>query len=169
MRRFAFALAACVMSIPALAQTPGPAPSAPAAPPVGAQPSDRPQVSPEQRARFRAAREACAAELKPRDLPRGERRIAMRSCMQAKVPDLPQRFGRTGSRRAEMRQVRDACRAELQGKRLPRDERRQAMQTCMVAKKPELAKVFSCRDEAVKKNLSPGPERREFMRSCIRA
>jgi psiF repeat len=47
-------------------------------------------------------------------------------------------------------------------------ERREAMKSCIVAKKPEMAKVFSCVDQAKAKNLGPGQERREFMRTCIR-
>jgi hypothetical protein len=151
-------------SLPALAQT---IPATPTSPPPATQNALQPTQ--EQRARFRAAREACTSEVKPRNLPRGERRKAMRDCMEARNPDMKPIFARGEARRAEMRQLRDTCRQELRGKRLARDERRQAMQTCLVQKKPELAKVFSCRDEAVKKNLGPGRERQDFMRTCLRA
>ncbi len=159
MLRLAAILAAILVSAPVLAQT--------TPPPAATQPGGRIEISPEQRARFRAAREACVAEVKPRSLPRGERRKAMRGCLEAKLPESAPIFARGDARRAELRQVRDTCRQELRGKRVSRDERRQAMQSCMIQKKPELAKVFSCRDEAVKKNLSPGPERRTFMRTCL--
>jgi hypothetical protein len=158
MMRLAVALALSILCSPAFAQVAAPPPQ-----------QEKLQPSPEQRARFRAARDACVADVKPRSLPRGERRKAMRSCMEAKNPDMKPIFARGEARRAEMRQVRDSCRDEMRARRLGRDERRQAMQTCMVQKKPELAKMFSCRDEAVRKNLNPGPERRDFMRTCLRA
>jgi hypothetical protein len=148
---------------PASAQTQ----NAPAGPPAVAPPG-RIDISPEQRARIRAAREECIREVKPQSLPRRERRSAMRACLEAKNPELAPIFSRGEARRAEMRQLRQACRDELRGRRLARDERRQAMQSCLVRKRPELAKVFSCRDEALKRNLGPGPERRDFMRSCVR-
>jgi hypothetical protein len=156
------AAAALMIAGSALAQQAAP----PAAPPPAA--GERLQLSPEQRDRIRAARDACVAEVKPRTLPRGERRKAMRACMEAKSPDLAPIFSRGEARRAEIRQARDACRAEMRGKRLGREERQQAMRTCLVGKRPELAKVLSCRDEAMKKNLGPGAERRAFMQSCVR-
>jgi hypothetical protein len=159
-----------VLVIALLAATPLAAQTPPPSPPPGSPPSaERRGIPPEMQERFRAARQACVAEVKPNTLPRGERRKAMRSCLEAKMPEAAPIFARGEARRAEMRQLRDDCRQELRPRRLGRDERRQAMQSCMVQKKPELAKVFSCRDEAVKKNLGPGAERREFMRSCIRA
>jgi hypothetical protein len=157
MIRSALVALSLLVAAPLSAQT---APTPPAA--------ERPGIPPEMRERFRVARQACVAEVKPGTLPRGERRKAMRACLEAKMPETAPIFARGETRRAEMRKLRDDCRQELRPRRLGRDERRQAMQSCMVQKKPELAKVFSCRDEAVKKNLGPGPERREFMRSCIR-
>jgi hypothetical protein len=157
-RRIVIALSLAIAA-PLAAQTPAPSPEA--ARPGG--------IPPEMRERFQAARQACVAEVRPRDLPRGERRKAMRSCLEAKMPEAAPIFGRGEARRAEMRKLRDDCRQEVRPRRLGRDERRQAMQACMVQKKPELAKVFACRDEALKKNLGPGAERRDFMRSCIRA
>jgi hypothetical protein len=160
MNRIAIGIAAsALLACSALAQTPSTPPAA--------GPGARTEISPEQRARFRAARDACVTEVKPATLPRGERRKAMRSCLEAKLPESAPIFARGEARRGEMRQLRDTCRGELRGRRVARDERRQAMQTCMVQKKPELAKVFSCRDEAVKRSLSPGPERRTFMRTCL--
>lgn len=85
------------------------------------------------------------------------------------MPDAAPIFSRGEQRRAEMRQLRQECRSEVRPGRIAREERRQAMQACLVRKRPELAKVFNCRDEAQKRNLGPGPERRDFMRSCIRA
>jgi hypothetical protein len=152
-------LAICLAAAPALAQ-------AQSTPPPAA--GERSGIPNEMRQRFREARDACVAEVKPRTLPRGERRKAMRGCLEAKLPDAAPIFARGEARRAEMRKMRDECRAEQRGKRLGRDERRQAVQNCLVQKRPELAKVFSCRDEAQKKNLGPGPERRDFMRTCIR-
>jgi hypothetical protein len=146
-----------VLAGPLVAQTPPQQP-----------PTTRPGMPAEMRERFQAARQACVAEVKPRDLPRGERRKAMRTCIEAKMPDAAPIFARGEARQAEMRKLRADCRQEVRPQRLGRDERRQAMQACMVQKRPELAKVFSCRDEAMKKNLGPGSERRDFMRSCVR-
>jgi hypothetical protein len=174
MRIAALLLGLAMSSFGVLAQN-APPPIPPPAPPpaAGSQPPTagpgRIDISPEQRARIRAARDACLTEVKPQSLPRGERRKAMRTCLEAKNPELAPIFSRGESRRAEMRQLRQSCRDETRARRLGREERRQATQTCMVAKKPELAKVFSCRDEAIRKNLSPGPERRDFMRTCLRA
>jgi hypothetical protein len=155
-RRVILALS-LVLAAPLAAQTPPQQP-----------PAARPGIPPEMRERFQTARQACVAEVKPRDLPRGERRKAMRTCLEAKMPEAAPIFARGEARRAEMRKLRDDCRQEVRPRRLARDERRQAMQACMVQKKPELAKVFSCRDEAASKNMAPGAERRDFMRSCIR-
>lgn len=160
MIRRAFVALSLVFAAPLAAQTQQPAP-----PPA----AERPGIPPELRERVRTARQACLAEVKPRDLPRGERRKAMRTCLEAKMPEIAPIFARGEARRAEMRKLRDDCRQELRSRRLGRDERRQAMRACLVQKKPELGKVFSCRDEAIRKNLGPGTERREFMRSCIRA
>jgi hypothetical protein len=143
-----------VLATPLAAQTPA---------------TERPGIPPEMRERLQAARKACVAEVKPGSLPRGERRKAMRTCLEARMPEAAPIFARGEARRAEMRKLRDDCRREVRPRGLGRDERRQAMRSCMVQKRPELAKVFSCRDEAMKKNLGPGPERRDFMRTCIRA
>jgi Spy/CpxP family protein refolding chaperone len=164
-RRIAFA-ASLLLSSAALAQTAAPPANAP---PAQAQPGpERREITPEQRNRFRADLETCRTEVKPQSLPRGERRKAMRSCMEAKNPELKTVFARGEARRAEMRQVRDQCRTEL-GDKARGPDRREAMKTCMVAKKPEMAKLFSCVDQAKAKNLQPGGERREFMRTCLRA
>ncbi len=152
-----------LLSSTAFAQTA--APPAPVAPPI----QSRPEVTPEQRAEFRATLDSCRAEVKPQSLPRGERRAAMRKCMEAKNPSLAPVFARGESRRAEMRQVRDACRSEVRGRNIRGPERREAMKSCIVAKKPEMAKVFSCVDQAKAKNLQPGQERRSFMQTCLRA
>jgi hypothetical protein len=93
----------------------------------------------------------------------------MRTCIEAKLPEAAPIFSRGDARRADLRRLRAECRSEVNPRRLERDERRPAMEACLVRKRPELAKVFSCRDEAVKRNLGPGQQRREFMRSCIRA
>jgi hypothetical protein len=159
MIRPAIAVLAAVLTLaPAWAQAPSP-------PPPGAGRTLMPQ---EMRERFRAARDACFAEVKPRTLPRGERRKAMRACLEARMPEAAPIFARGEARRAELRQIRDECRKEIRPRRLGRDERRQAMQACLVQKKPELAKVFACRDEAGRKNLPPGAERRDFIRTCLR-
>jgi hypothetical protein len=162
--RFHAAVVVLVSSLasPMFAQAPAPAPTQPET----AAPS---RLSPEQRQRLRAARDACIAEVKPSTLPRGERRRAMRACLEAKNPELAPIFSRGEARRAEIRALQQSCREEQRGKRLGRDERRQAIRTCMVGKKPELQKVFTCRDEAQRKNLAPGMERRDFMRTCLRA
>jgi hypothetical protein len=157
----------CILALTIAAASPVAAQTPPAPPPTTA-PGVRPEIPQEMRQRFREARDACVTEVKPRSLPRGERRKAMRTCMEAKMPEAAPIFARGEARRAEMRRLRDDCRQEVRPRRLSRDERQRAMQSCMVQKRPELAKVFSCRDEAVKKNLAPGPERRDFMRSCIR-
>ncbi len=139
------------------------------APPATSPPGPRLEISQDLRQRLRAARDACVAEVQPRSLPRGERRKAMRACLEAKMPEAAPIFARGEARRAEMRKLRDECRQDVRSRNIARDERRQAMQACMVQKRPELAKVFACRDEAARRNLGPGPERRDFMRSCIRA
>jgi hypothetical protein len=160
-RSVAFAVSV-LLSSAAFAQT--------AAPPLSAPPAaGRPEVTPEQRAAFRATLDSCRAEVNPQSLPRGERRTAMRKCMEAKNPSLAPVFARGEARRAEMRQVRDACRSEMRSKNIRGPERREAMKSCVVAKKPEMAKVFSCVDQARAKNLGPGQERRAFMQSCLRA
>jgi psiF repeat len=151
-----------VLSSAAFAQTA--TPQSPVAPPA----QSRPEVTPEQRAEFRSALDSCRAEVKPANLPRGERRTAMRKCMEAKNPSLAPVFARGEARRAEMRQVRDACRSEVRGRNIRGPERREAIKSCVVAKKPEMAKVFSCVDQAKAKNLQPGQERRAFMQTCIR-
>jgi hypothetical protein len=161
LRPVVFAVSVLLSSV-ALAQTATPPP--PSTPPAQA----RPEVTLEQRAEFRAALDSCRAEVKPANLPRGERRAAMRKCMEAKNPSLAPVFARGEARRAEMRQVRDACRSEVRGKNIRGPERREAMKSCVVAKKPEMAKVFSCVDQAKARNLGPGQERRAFMQSCIR-
>jgi hypothetical protein len=161
-RSVAFAVSV-VLSSAAFAQTAAPPP--PSAPPA----FGRPDVTPEQRAAFGAALESCRAEVNPRSLPRGERRAAMRKCMEAKNPSLAPVFARGEARRAEMRQVRDACRSEVRSKNIRGPERRDAMKSCVVAKKPEMAKVFACVDQAKARNLGPGQERRAFMQSCLRA
>jgi Spy/CpxP family protein refolding chaperone len=162
-----------LLSTAVFAQTsppPSQSPPSQAAPPPGAPlGAERPRLSDDQRNKLRADRDACRNEVKPQTLPRGERRGAMRRCIEAKNPDLRPLFARGEARRAEMRKLRDDCRDELRGKNVRGAERRQAMQACVVAKKPEMAKVFSCVDQAKAKNLQPGPERRDFMRSCIRA
>jgi hypothetical protein len=163
-RHLAFA-ASVLLSSAALSQTAPP----PATPPAQAQPvPERREITPEQRARFRADLETCRAEVKPQSLPRGDRRKAMRACMEAKNPELKTMFARRDTRLAEMRQIRDQCREETRSK-AQGNERRDAMKACIVAKKPEMAKVFSCVDQAKAKNLQPGGERREFMRTCLRA
>jgi hypothetical protein len=126
-------------------------------------------VTPEQRSAFRATLDSCRAEVKPRSLPRGERRAAMRQCVEAKNPSLAPVFARGEARRAEMRQVRDACRSEVRSKNIRGPDRREAMKSCVVAKRPEMARVFSCVDQAKIKNLQPGQERRAFMQTCLRA
>ncbi len=128
----------------------------------------RPRLTDDQRAKLRADRDACRTEVRAQDLPRGERRGAMRRCIEARNPDLKPLFARGEARRAEMRQLRDACRDELRSRNLRGPERRQAMRTCLVQRKPELAKVFGCIDQARGRNLQPGTERRDFMRSCLR-
>jgi Spy/CpxP family protein refolding chaperone len=143
-----------------------PAPAAPNAPALS---GERREITPEQRARFSADRKSCVDEVKPQSLPRGERRRAMQTCMEARNPELKQFFARGESRRAEMRQVRSDCRNEVRGKSVPRAERQEAMKACVIAKKPEMAKVFTCVDQARAKNLQPGSERRDFMRTCLRA
>lgn len=167
MKLSAAVLSGLVIVSAALAQAPSTPPQSPEAPKVQGPATER-QITPEERTRLRAARESCRTEIRSRDLPRGERRRAIRSCIATKNPDLAPIFARGEQRRAEMRQMRDTCREDIRGRRLNGDERRQAMQSCMVSKRPELAKVFSCRDEAVKRSLNPGPERRDFMRTCIR-
>ena len=160
MLRAAALLAMLIAVSPALAQgAPPPSPPAQAAP----------RLSEDQRARLRADRDACRAEVKPKDLPRAERRGAMRRCIEARNPDAKPLFARGEARRAELRQLRDACRDELRGKNVRGPERRLAMRSCMVSRKPELAKVFGCMNEARAKNLQPGAERRVFMRTCLRA
>jgi hypothetical protein len=159
----------------AMAQTPPPATPAqppvvaPALPPTAAPEAGRREITPEMRERFRADLRACRTEVRGKNLPRGERRTAFRSCMEARNGDYRPFFARAETRRAEMRQLRRECRAENDGKRLTRDERRAAMRSCMEAKRPELKKAFACMDEARSKGLNPGPERRAFMRTCLTA
>ncbi|MGL5116426.1 MAG: PsiF family protein [Beijerinckiaceae bacterium] len=143
--------------------------AAPATPPAAAPETGRRAISPEMRERFRADMRVCRDEVRGKDLPRGERRMAFRTCMEARNGDYRPFFARAETRRAEMRQLRRECRAENDGKRLTRDERRTAMRGCMEAKKPELKKAFACMDEARTKGLNPGPERRAFMRTCLTA
>lgn len=130
---------------------------------------ERPRLTEEQRQRLSADRALCRGEVKPADLPRAERRGAMRRCIEARNPDFAPLFAQGEARRAELRRLRDACRDEIRPKGLRDQERRQAMRSCLVAKRPELAKVFSCLDESRTKNLQPGRERRLFMRACLRA
>jgi psiF repeat len=141
------------------------APTPPSTPPV----AGRPEITPEKSGEFRATLDACRADVKPQSLPRGERRAAMRKCIEAKNPSLAPVFARGEARRAEMRQVRDACRSEVRSRNIRGPERREAMKSCVVAKKPEMAKVFSCVDQAKARNLGPGQERRTFMQTCLRA
>ena len=158
MLRLSTLILSVILSTAALAQAQTPAP------PI----AERRVITPEQRARFQADRQACVSEVKPQSLPRGERRKAMRGCMEAKNPELKQFFARGETRRAELRQIRNTCRTEINAKGIKRPERREAMQSCIVAKKPEMAKVFSCVEDARKKGLQPGGERRDFMRTCLR-
>jgi psiF repeat len=161
LRPVVFAVSVLLSSV-SFAQTAAPPPSV--TPPA----ATRPEITPEQRSEFRATLDSCRAEVKPANLPRGERRAAMRKCMETKNPALAPVFARGEARRAEMRQVRDSCRSEVRGKTARGPERREAMKSCVVAKKPEMAKVFSCVDQAKAKNLQPGQERRAFMQTCIR-
>ncbi len=161
LRPVAFAVSV-LLSSAAFAQTAAPLPVAPPA-------QSRPEVTPEQRAEFRATLDACRAEVKPANLPRGERRATMRKCIETKNPSLAPVFARGEARRAEMRQVRDACRSEVRSRNIRGPERREAIQSCVVAKKPEMARVFSCVDQAKARNLGPGQERRSFMQTCLRA
>jgi psiF repeat len=161
MNRLSVFVVALVFSTGAFAQTAAPPAVAPSA-------SERPVITPEQRARFQADRKACADELKAKELPRGERRPAMRTCMETRNPDLKPMFARGEARRAEMKQVRDACRTESNEKKLKGTERREAMKSCIIAKKPEMAKPIACSEEAKTKGLMRGTERRDFMRTCIR-
>ena len=163
MKRFSVVFLALALSTAAFAQTATP-PSAPS--PQAAQ---RPEITPEQRARFQVDRKACVDELKPKELPRGERRAAMRTCMETRNPNLKPMFARGEARRAEMKTVRDACRDEVKAKNIKGNERRDAMKNCIIAKKPEMAKPIACSEEAKAKGLARGAERRDFMRTCIRA
>jgi len=124
-------------------------------------------VTPEQRRQFRADRKTCTEQIKPKDLPRGERGKAMRGCMEGRNSAYKAVYERTDQRREEMKQIRKDCRATTAaGKTLSRDERRTAMQACIVAKRPELAKPYACADQARQKGLKAGTERRQFMREC---
>jgi hypothetical protein len=158
-RTLSFAIALAV-STASFAQTAAPAP--------GEQRGPISRISPEMRAQFQADRKACVDQVKPRDLPRAERGKAMRGCMETKNPAYKAAFERSGQRREEMKQIRQDCRATHDGQKMTRDERRNAMQSCIVAKRPEMAKQFACQDQARQKNLGPGSERREFMRTCRR-
>jgi hypothetical protein len=150
-----------VISGAAVAQT--------AAPQTGAQRGPISRVPTELQAQFRTDTATCRDEVKPRDLPRAERGKAMRACMEAKNPAYKVAFERSSQRREEMKQIRQDCRAKTDALRLTRDERSTSMQSCIVEKRPEMAKQFACQDQAKQKNLGPGAERREFMRSCRRS
>jgi hypothetical protein len=158
----AFAISS-ILSSAALGQIATPSPNA------AARGGVQSQYTPEQRQQFGADRRACNAELKPKELPRGERAKAMRSCMEGKNPAYKVAFDRSGQRRADMKQIRQDCRAGMGGKKLSKDERRASMQTCIVAKRPEMAKQFACADQAKQKGLQAGTERRTFMRECRRS
>jgi hypothetical protein len=140
----------CVLSTAAFAQQTAPAPA------------------PAQQGAFAADRRACAEELRGKNLPRAERREAIKTCMSNRNPEYKARAELGATRQGEMRQVRDTCRTETDAKRLTGPERREAMKNCIVAKKPEMAKPLACMEEARSKGLKPGTERREFMRTCIK-
>jgi hypothetical protein len=162
MIRLSAFVVALALSTAAFAQT--------VAPPVASPPSaaQRPEITPEQRARFQADRKACVDELKAKALPKGERRPAMRTCMESRNPELKPMFARGEARRAEMKQVRDTCRDEVKAKNIKGTERRDAMKSCIIAKKPEMAKPIACAEEARAKGMKRGTERRDFMRTCVR-
>jgi hypothetical protein len=77
-------------------------------------------------------------------------------------------FARGEARRAEMKQVRDTCRDEVKARNIKGTERRDAMKSCIIAKKPDMAKPIACAEEARAKGMNRGPERRDFMRTCVR-
>jgi hypothetical protein len=163
--------AATAQTAPAPQPAPSPpveAPARPVPPAAGGQ-AERLGITPEMRERFRSDARACRDEMRGKDVPRGERRKAFRTCMEARNGDYRPIFARGETLRTEMQKIRSACRAENEGKRLTRDERRAAMRGCMEAKRPELKKAFACMDEARTKGLNPGPERRAFMRTCLTA
>lgn len=167
MKHFSVVFLALALSTAAFAQTAPPSVISPSAPSSPA--AQRSEITPEQRARFQADRKACVDELKPKELPKGERRAAMRTCMETRNPNLKPMFARGEARRAEMKTVRDACRDEVKAKNIKGNERRDAMKSCIIAKKPEMAKPIACSEEAKAKGLARGAERRDFMRTCIRA
>lgn len=209
MIRYALVFAAFLSANGALAQpSPSPQPQTPTVEP-------RREATPEQRERFRADLTACRNEIRARDLGRGERREAVRTCMEGRNAEYRPFFARVEARRADMRACRDevrakdlrrterreafiacmearspgsgavlaqrgqnrdalrdarrTCRDLVEPKNLRGDARRDAMRSCMVEKRPELKKAFTCMEEARSKGLSPGRERREFMRTCLAA
>jgi hypothetical protein len=173
------ALAACLaLAGGAVAQTAPPAGTSPpaatppaATPPASLDGAGRFRMTEQERAKMREAARACRDELRGRDLGRTERREAMRTCVEARVPEIAARReafrAERDKRRADLRAVRDQCRDDLRGRGLGRDERRTAMRACLVEKRPELAKPLACADQAREKGLRRGPERREFLRECM--
>jgi hypothetical protein len=157
-------LSAVVLSIclsgAAFAQT------APAPQPQQGRGSFMQNMTPEQRAQFDADRTACRTEVAGKT---GDRRTMMRECMLQRNPQLRERQAAGQANRRAISEARQACSNETANQRMTRDERQAAMRTCMIGKRPEMAKAFNCMDQAKAKNLQPGPERRTFMQSCIRA
>ncbi len=76
-------LRACVLTFALLVSA---AASAQQQAPAAPQSESRPRLTDDQRAKLRADRDACRTEVRAQDLPRGERRGAMRRCIEARNP-----------------------------------------------------------------------------------
>ncbi len=92
-------LRACVLTLALLVSAAGSAQQPAPIPPPQTTPDTRPRLTDDQRAKLRADRDACRTEVRAQDLPRGERRGAMRRCIEARNPDLKPLFARGEARR----------------------------------------------------------------------
>lgn len=160
MIRCAFLLAglSLISSVPALAQSPAPAPAR-----VAAAPADEPVP----RAERAKARQDCVAEhvaLSGDDL-----RAAMRDCMQAKFPgvQLYARDGVTRDGKPTAVATRAACKTDIDARGLAGSSRTAALVACFNEKRPDLAQRAECRKDARGKGLD-GDDLRKAVEACAR-